>query len=314
MARTKQLARLKEILSVPTYFKQEHGLLRYLITYLKTTPYKFSVDAFGNLYITKGYAAYYPCVCAHTDSVFPLSEYAIEEVTRENKCALIGKDREGNQCGMGADDKAGVFVCMELLDQMPVIKVALFAGEEFGCVGSRNASPAFFWDVAYALEFDCPGKSNVTYECSGLQLFDPAGDFYHQVKPILTKYMERNPVLRRHPFTDVWSLRHLFSFSCINIATGYYNYHQPTEYVMVDEVFAAIAMGKDIIGALGPEKQIFWPGITDFPDYDEIVEMMREFYPDAFLPPSGYAEFLALADNQIQIILLPHKKVRLILN
>ncbi|GEM_PF-5829983 len=78
MINASQLTRLKEILSVPTYFKQEHGLLRYLIQYLQTTPYKFNMDAFGNLYITKGIAEYYPCVCAHTDSVFPISKYTLK--------------------------------------------------------------------------------------------------------------------------------------------------------------------------------------------------------------------------------------------
>jgi len=314
MTKTGQLTRLKEILSIPTYFRQEHQLLRYLIKYLQTTIYTFSVDAFGNLYITKGKAEYYPCVCAHTDSVFPVSEYTVEEVTIENKLALTGKDNAGNRCGIGADDKAGVFVCIELLDQLPVIKVALFAGEEFGCVGSRNASPDFFSDVAYALEFDCPGKSNVTYECSGLQLFDAAGDFYRRIKSILTKYMGSKPVLQRHPFTDVWSLRRFFGISCINISTGYYNYHQSTEYVVVDQVIAAIAIGKDIISELGLEKQPFKPDIQEILDYDERLELIKEQCPDIFLPASEYAEFQAPDDNQIQIIRLLPEKSELILN
>ncbi len=140
----------------------------------------------------------------------------------ENKLTLTGKDSEGNRCGIGADDKAGVFVCMELLDQMPVIKVALFAGEEYGCVGSRNANPGFFWNVAYALEFDCPGKANVTHECSGLQLFDTTGDFYRRIKPVLTAHMEQEPVLQSHVYTDVWPLKRMFGFSCIKIATMEY--------------------------------------------------------------------------------------------
>ena len=66
-----QLRRLKQILAVPTFFNAEHQLLRHLIKFLKTRDYTihYRIDDAGNLYITKGVADVYPCVCAHTDSV-----------------------------------------------------------------------------------------------------------------------------------------------------------------------------------------------------------------------------------------------------
>ena len=54
-----------------------------------------------------------------------------------------------------------------------------------------------------------------------------------------------------HPYTDVYALRNKFDFSCINFSIGYYNYHTANEYVVVEDVFNGIKMGKEMIDLLG---------------------------------------------------------------
>jgi tripeptide aminopeptidase len=276
---------LKQILAVPTFFREEHTLLRFLVQYLKTVDYTvhYTIDDYGNLYITKGVAEIYPCVCAHTDSVQPHRDIQIHEVTLKNKLRLIGKHaNNNNQCGIGADDKAGVFVCMELLRIMPAIKVALFAGEEFGCIGSYNSDPEFFKNVGYVIEFDCPGGCDVTHYCNGVQLFDEQGIFYAVVKPILAEIMGKEPKLWRHPYTDVWPLKCAHPVSCINLATGYHKYHTSYEYVVVDEVFNAIEMGKRCIEALGNSVYTFAPLLNEVASYERTVSRIKAEYPDVF--------------------------------
>jgi len=288
------LERLKGILEVPTFFNREHQLLRYLIGYLKNTNYTYEIDIAGNLYITKGIADTYPCVCAHTDSVHEHTDITIHEVTYKNKLRLIGKRASTNaQCGIGADDKAGVFVCMELLEQLPILKVALFAGEEFGCVGSQNSDAKFFNNVGYVMEFDCPGSADVTHYCNGVQLFDENGEFYSVVKPILTEAMGVEPKLHRHPYTDVWPLKRNYPVSCINIATGYYKYHTQNEYVIVDDVFNAVTMGKSCIEKLGNQAYIFSPPVNEITDYERTMGRMRATYPKVFeIVPELYKNLL----------------------
>lgn len=275
-----EIDRLKKILSIPTFFREEHQLLEHIITELLETPYDFSMDTYGNIYITKGEADWYPCVCAHTDSVQKYSEINIVETTEfsetvdtsrmsptkirrldehfEDKLILYGRDIETDEKrGMGADDKAGVFVCLELLDKMPVIKVALFASEEFGCIGSAMADSNFFKNVGYIMEFDCPENDAITHICNNVELFDVDGEFYSLIEPILLDKMPRKPILYSHPYTDVWELKKMLDVSCINIATGYYDYHRSTEYVIVDEVITAIEIGKSIIEKLGYQKYEF---------------------------------------------------------
>jgi putative aminopeptidase FrvX len=299
MSKTKieQIARLKTILGIPTYFKREHRLLQHLIDFLKTTNYDFDVDRAGNLYITKGAADYYPVVCAHTDSVQRHMEYSIEEVTYKNTKRLIGKNNEGFQCGIGADDKAGVFVCMELLDIMPVLKVALFSGEEFGCVGSQNSRPEFFTNAGYVMEFDCPGNADITHYCNGIKLFDEHGEFYNKIRPVLLECMPHAPVLRQHPYTDVWPIKRMNSISCINIATGYYQYHTQAEYVVVDEVLNAITMGEKIINELGCALYEFKSDLKEWNSYEYTMEKMKKQYPDIFKTENTYTNLMAFKNK-----------------
>ena len=292
MPRT-QINRLIEILSIPTFFNQEHDLLRYLIKYLKTTDYTFTVDITGNLYITKGVADIYPCVCAHTDSVHENDDITICEIALKDSTRLIGKTSNGEQCGIGADDKAGVFICMELLEILPAVKVALFASEEFGCIGSQNSDPDFFKNVGYVIEFDCPSFNSVSLYSNGVQLFDKQADFYQTIKPILTEHMGAEPILCHHPYTDVWALKCQYLFSCINISTGYYKYHQDNEYVVVDQVIKAITMGKLCIEALGNKFYELVPSIREAKQYPISARSIAAAAAGAFdLHPSRYKDII----------------------
>ena len=57
-----------------------------------------------------------------------------------------------------------------------------------------------------------------------------------------------------HPYTDVAMLKMKFDFSCINISCGYYNYHRPSEYVVVDDLMNAIDTAYTMIKKLGYDK------------------------------------------------------------
>jgi acetylornithine deacetylase/succinyl-diaminopimelate desuccinylase-like protein len=58
----------------------------------------------------------------------------------------------------------------------------------------------------------------------------------------------------RHPYTDVQALKEKFDFQCINFSIGYYKYHTRHEYVIVEDVFNGIEVGKKMIESLGYTK------------------------------------------------------------
>lgn len=255
---TQDLEFLKQVLSVPTKSRQEGLMVEFLTNYLKEKNYDFYLDAMSNIYVTKKTSddvEYFPCVVSHTDTVHSLDtinvvqEY-LPNTQGEIKLALKAYNNMDEPTGIGGDDKCGVFACLSLLEMVPNLKVAFFVSEEIGCVGSLQADKSFFENVGYAIQFDAPENWMVTQFCYGQTLFDDEGDFYQKCEPHLKEYMP-NFVLQSHPYTDVYSLRKRFDFSCINFSCGYYNYHTRNEYVVVEDLYNSILLGQKMIESLG---------------------------------------------------------------
>jgi di/tripeptidase len=231
-----KLDRLKEVLSIPTYYDEESRMVEYLKKVLDEKGYTYKVDKLGNIYVTKGNTKRYPCFVSHTDTVHQINENL--EVIEPEDFILTGIDSEtGQPSGIGGDDKCGVFLCLEMLDELEVVKVAFFVGEEYGMKGSKEACPQFFKDVKYSIQFDSPYGNTMSLTLCGKPLFNVDSEFGETVAPILkergiTKW-------QAHPYTDTLQLMKKFDFPCLNIAAGYYRYHTPNEYVDVTDVVNA---------------------------------------------------------------------------
>jgi putative aminopeptidase FrvX len=247
---------LRKLLAVQSLYNQEDQMVAFLAEHCRREGYTVVSDEHNNVYVTKGQADHYPTVAAHIDTVQPIRDCVRIAVStfdkRGNSETLIGFHRDDTgveqQVGVGADCKTGVFVCLELLRLLPVLKVAFMAGEEIGCKGARQSDPVWFKSVGYCIEFDCPSKNLMSYTSSGIRLFDNSGDFIKTALPTLQKYGVK---WQKHPFTDVSVLRPMHGMSCMNLASGYYRWHADTEYVFIPDVKNAIAMATELIKALG---------------------------------------------------------------
>jgi di/tripeptidase len=239
---------LKNILAVPTQSRREMLMLQWLSRYFEDRGYPFYFDPSGNLYVTKGRPArnsYYPCVMAHTDSVHD----PIPVQIAEDQGKLIAVDGDLRQCGLGGDDKAGIFICLSLLERLPALKAAFFVSEEIGCVGSRECDPAFFDDVGYAIEFDSPCDSIMSYSCDGTRLFPDQGKFADIMVPLVLAHGVDQ--WQHHPYTDISIIARKFGFSCLNLPAGYFRMHTREEYVVISAVRNSVALGQKLIQALG---------------------------------------------------------------
>lgn len=253
---------LKNVLSVPTATYKEGMMVQFICDWLKEKNIPYFVDEHLNVYATKQTdesVGYLPCVVSHTDTVHGLGEINIREEFLLNaqgvSCpSLKAYDNHGNPTGIGGDDKAGVFACLTLLEELPNLKAAFFVSEETGCHGSKFASSEFFENVGYAIQFDAPENWMVTEYCWGQQLFDREAEFFEICNEILTEGMGEDLEYLVHPYTDVWALRGKFDISCINFSIGYYDYHTINEYVVIEDVFNGIEMGKKMIEKLGYRK------------------------------------------------------------
>jgi di/tripeptidase len=247
---------LKSILEIPTYTGEEFSLIYFLCEYFKEKSIPFQVDEKGNVMAQKGKADYLPCVVAHTDTVHRLVEsIEIREVLRFNAQQELKNSLTGfipntdTQTGCGGDDKAGVFICLELLEHCDNLKVFFPVSEENGCVGTLSVSKEWFSNVGYCLQFDSPENNTMSLTLRGNNLFNETDAFWIKSKEIILKH----GILKHqhHPFTDVKVLGDRFGLSCLNLAAGYYNFHTPTEYVVLEDVENAIKMGISLIKSLG---------------------------------------------------------------
>jgi tripeptide aminopeptidase len=248
---------LKEILSIPSYSGNERKLVYFICEFLEENKIPYKVDELFNIYCTKGDADTYPCVVAHTDTVHNNHHIDVRTELKNNsrnvlKEAYKGYNAKGKPTGIGGDDKAGVFACLTLLLELPVLKAAFFVSEETGCKGSKAADPAFFENVGYTIQFDAPYDYMVTEVSSGVPLFDRRSEFFNKANNVLIEYII--PEYGSHPFTDVYALKKLFDFSCINLSIGYYDHHTANEYVILEDVENGIKIGREMIASLGYEK------------------------------------------------------------
>lgn len=255
---------LKDVLSVPTKTYKEGLMVEFLVKYLTRNGYEHYLDKMGNIYVTKqtDEVEFFPCVVAHTDTVHHIDTINVKEESLPNqqgvlKLSLKAYNDKGNPTGIGGDDKCGVYACLELLKELPNLKVAFFVSEETGCHGSRNADPNFFDNVGYAIQFDAPGNHMVTEYSMGVRMFDDKGEFKEMCNEVLTETFDGRHQFQSHPYTDVYALKESFDFSCINFSIGYYRYHTPNEYVVVEDVYSGIETGKKMIEKLGYSKYKF---------------------------------------------------------
>ena len=257
----RKLQRLKEVLSVPTYSRQEDLMIEYLERVLIEKGYNYKKDSIGNIYVTKGQAEYFPCFVAHTDTVHSINHnLKVVQLEEEGKTILTGIDSKTMRpSGIGGDDKCGVFLCLEMLDTLDNVKVALFVSEEIGCVGSRQADPEFFSNVGYAIQYDSPKGDSMSMTLMGKELFVKESDFGNKVSGLILEHGIDD--WARHPYTDIWPLMEKFNFSCLNLAAGYHRYHTDNEYVVVEEVQNGFELGLKLHQELGenfyerPEKK-----------------------------------------------------------
>lgn len=243
---------LKELLRVPTVTGNETLMVDWLLDYFKARHDCVAKrDSVGNVYVTKGVAKTYPCVCAHTDTVHQPTNVLIHEEGDK----LFATDWTEHQVGCGGDDKTGIYICLQMLEQLSTLKAAFFVSEENGCNGSRRCDEPWFLDVGYVMEFDSPCDDILTFTCDGTQLFPVQGPFFDAAFPQFEKFGAMN--WQHHPYTDVSILKRKFDFPCLNLPAGYFRMHSPHEYVQMSVVDNSLQLGLALAASLGQQRYLF---------------------------------------------------------
>jgi len=186
-------------------------------------------DAFGNLLITKGESETYPCMAAHMDQVQRLhsKDFQVVEINGDVFGYSIKNHR---QMGLGADDKNGIYICLEMLKRFDAIKVAFFVGEEVGCVGSSKVDIEWFKDCRFIIQPDRKGKCDLITSMY-------CGDVCSEDFISAIGYEDFGYMIDHGTITDVGTLvERGVGISCLNLSCGYYNAHTDMEICVLSDL------------------------------------------------------------------------------
>lgn len=266
-------SKMKRLLKVQSFSRSEEKMIEYIVGVLRGIPgvkFKLSEDGGSvNIYAWKGKTkTYYPCVVAHTDTVYKIiPQYNIYRIN-DHFFAMGEKE----QVGVGGDDKVGLVVALELLKVLPVLKVCFFWGEEIGCLGSRASEKGFFEDVGYILQADRKGNEDLVRWGDYTQLFDD--DFQILVTPLITKYGYK---VTNGGWTDVVALKRSGLDMCMfNFACGYKNPHSEKEIISIVDAFKAFNFAHETINLLGEKKYQHTDAFTYEGVFGDVDKLIRE--------------------------------------
>jgi tripeptide aminopeptidase len=163
---------LEQCLSINGESGNEEEIRQFVISSLQPYVDDITVDSYGNILAEKTYGhGQGPTILlnSHLDTVLPIEEGRV--IMKE------GAIWYSNKGILGADDRAGVAVLLELAKVLPSltfngkVKWVFTVEEEVGLVGAKNLQDYFLWGVDAAFVVDRCGTGNIVTSCGGYEDF-----------------------------------------------------------------------------------------------------------------------------------------------
>ena len=211
--------------------REEFAMQNFLMDYLMGMgkDIYFEMDEIGNILVTKGVTEIYPCICAHMDEVHDAMEVCGRQLIEADGKISGFSLATNRQCGIGADDKNGIYIALEALRNLPAVKVFFTVNEECGTDGSSGVDLSFFDDCRYVLSADRRNGGDLINHAGGMELCSP--EFLRALKKLRKKYHYKPA---QGALADVVILKDRgLDISCVNISCGYYNPHTSQEYTVL---------------------------------------------------------------------------------
>jgi len=247
---------LLKVLAIQTESYEDELMLNFILNELKSLSVTVKQDTYGNIYVTKGKADLYPCIVAHIDTVHPIIKDLSLHRTGDTVFAFDIAKRQ--QTGIGGDDKVGVYMLLQALNDVSVLKAVFYRDEEIGTLGSKHSiehHKSWYDNCAYILQADRKGNSDLINVMNGTNVCSE--EFFGDISKYTSKYGYKKA---RGVSTDALALaRGGIGISCINISCGYYAPHTDEEVVSVTDVNVAYNLMYDIIMRVKSKRYLHTP-------------------------------------------------------
>lgn len=207
----------------------------------------------GNLLLRKGdQRAVQPYFLAHTDQVHGYEPYMRVLCEGNVLSAVDGNDK---QCGVGGDDKCGIYLALMMLHTLPNCTAVFVRDEEVGCLGSGEIPLSWFANASFVLQAD---RNNGTYDViRNTNGCECASDAFMSAVLSLPAALEAGHRENSGSVTDIGELANReLNCSMINISSGYHYPHSKREIVKLDELSIALQLAYECATELGSER---WP-------------------------------------------------------
>lgn len=230
-----------------SYSDEQDLLLMFLEEELKNLKFHTYFDLYGNLIAERG-KGIKPLIIAHAD---------INQRREETPTLLRVNDyligfHEGEQIGIGHDDKAGIYFALNFAKETRQPLMIIFSkDEEVGCIGT-DLLDVDFNNITLAVQLDRRGASDISDFTNGVETVSK--QFKDLCKPYLKEHGYK---FTRTIYTDVGQLKkeHKVNFCCVNISTGYYNEHTDQEFLKISEFQNASIFAGKLLFNLGDTVQ-----------------------------------------------------------
>lgn len=279
---------LKKLFQIHSPSGREGKMIRFICRWIhyNVPDARIALDqTTGNLYITKGVADSYAVLCAHLDQV--QRKYPRDYTVVQTEHIIFGfSPKARDYCGLGADDKCGVWIALRCLQKFPSLKVCFFTSEEVGCVGSSRADMDFFKDARFVIQADRRGANDLITNIGFTELC--SDEFLNDIPSQKYGYTPADGLS-----TDVGQLKENgLEVSCINLSTGYYEPHSDREYVVIADLLNCKAFIEEIISTC-TKVYPHLPTLTSMGyDADQDWELYEMLWNELSLDPHIPAEYL----------------------
>lgn len=174
---------------------------------------------------------------AHMDTVFPTPA---TQVFYDKEQGVIWSPQ-----GLGADDRAGIFAILKILQARFRPTVIFTTDEEIGCIGASNLAltmPKPPTDLKYIIQLDRRGTNDcVFYDCDNQEFI---------------KYIEAFGFIENiGSFSDISMICPEWKIAGVNLSIGYVGEHSISELLYVAPMYSTIEKVKKILSQ--PEHQFF---------------------------------------------------------
>jgi tripeptide aminopeptidase len=226
-----RIKHLLEMYRINSKSGNEHTLGDYVMVHLNRMGIPYTCNKLGNIYrLLPGV----PIVSAHLDQVgvLPLTQ-----------CGIQGGIISGD-ANLGADDKNGLWICLDLLEKRPELNFIFTVQEESGGVGARAILAAhedLLASCPYCLIFDRKGGGDII----GTSNYYCDTDLERACASIGTDY-GFSPAMGVWCDADTWR----DTIACVNLSCGYHNAHTEQEYTVIAELLNSAAYGLALVDGL----------------------------------------------------------------